>query len=99
MKQSTTHSERRNFWKTQLALASKFPGSRAEYCKANNLAYTTFCYWHNKLSDEAKSIPAVVSKPFVQVAVEKVHSVSRRSSLPDAKWVAELILHLQGGGQ
>lgn len=97
MKQHTSNSDKREYWKTQMALAKKFPGPVTEFCKANNLSFHTFCYWRQKFNQESQNTPTVLQRPFVAVNLEKAVPPKKSGTLPDPKWVAELIFHLQAG--
>jgi hypothetical protein len=96
LKQQKNKSEKREFWREQIKSAAKFQGSTAAFCKANNLSINTLNYYRKKFDKEKNPVP-VVTKPFVEVTVEKPTMGSRKGFLPDPKWVADFILHLQAG--
>jgi hypothetical protein len=97
LKQLDTNLKKRDYWKNQVVLSKNFPGSLSEFCKMNNLSFHTFCYWRRKLNAEGPRTRPIVRRPFVEVAVEKVEPPGLNSSLPDPRWVAELIYHMQRG--
>ena len=97
MKQKTSRNEKENFWHEQMEMANKFPGSFEAFCKAQGLSIHTFMYWRQKFSNENKKTKALIPSPFAQVAVEGSSPVVLQRALPEAAWLAELILHLQAG--
>lgn len=97
LRQLKNNSETMEFWQKQIDSAKKYPGSKAAFCRTNSLSVHTLNYYIKKFDKEKKLTPRV-ARPFVEVMVEKpINQVKR--SLPDPKWVAELILHLQEGAQ
>lgn len=97
MKSISKHSDKEKFWREQLRSFAKFKGSRRAFCRIHGLSASTFQYWHCKYSQIKRcDVQVVEPSPFVEVEVEsQVRSSSR--NMPDARWVAELILHLQEG--
>lgn len=96
MKQQQNKSDKKEFWQKQIESARKFPGSQAAFCKANNLSINTFNYYRKKFGNYKKSVPTIAG-PFVEVAIKKPNSSLGGRFLPDPKWVADFILHLQKG--
>lgn len=87
---------KREYWRQQSIAAERFSGTLKEFCKHKGISLNTLQYWRHKFSNEAKGHQNQTPNPFVTVAVEQAQVLS---SLPDAKWVAELILHLQTGAR
>lgn len=86
-------SEKEEFWRGHMSKSARFPGSLAAYCRSEGLSIHTFHYWRKRFAKGENRLPRPVSAPFVEVEIER--SPERR--LPDAAWVAELILHLSRG--
>jgi len=97
MKQTRSHSEKEKFWHQQMSMANKFSGSHRAFCKAQGISVHSFAYWRQKFERQRKQVKSLVPSPFVQLVVEKPMPVLRNQPLPEAAWVAELILHLQMG--
>ena len=71
--------------------------SRKQFCKAENLAYSTFGYWVKKFESKSSFKEVIVSN---SAPVEKANEVEvefptgvklRFSNLPDAAWLKSLI--------
>ena len=92
----TKSISKREYWRQQLIAAERFPGSLREFCKHKGISLNTFQYWRNKFSNESQGQLIQTPNPFVTVAVEQTQVMS---SMPDARWLAELILHLQTGSK
>jgi hypothetical protein len=88
-------TSKEKYWRSQLAAAEQFPGSQREFCNSQGLSIHTFQYWRQKLSPRKniRDMQPVKPAPFVEVEVMP----SRSLALPDAKWLAEFIHHLQAG--
>jgi hypothetical protein len=71
--------------------------SRKQFCKAENLSYTTFGYWVKKFESRSSFKEVIVSSPApvqraMEVEVEFPTGVKLRSStLPDAAWLKSLM--------
>lgn len=96
MRSISKHSDKETFWKEQLRLFTRFKGSQATFCRLHGLSTSTFQYWHRKHFQRERALQIIEPSPFIEVKVEPEVPRSRHN-MPDAKWVAELILHLQGG--
>jgi hypothetical protein len=97
MKSIRKHSEKEKFWRHQMAAAEKFRGSQREFCKSQGLSINMFQYWRYKFEREGKSRLSEVAKPTPFVAVEVLQPEHCSGEMPQAQWLAELILHLQRG--
>lgn len=100
------------FWREHVAGAEKFPAGVSAYCTEQGLKISTYYGWRKlvKPSGSApkrpKSLKPKVTKkiqsPFLPVAVAAgaVEIESRVTSplkLPEARWVAEVMLYLMRG--
>ena len=94
--QPRNRDEKEKFWRRELALASGYSGSQVKFCRERGLSIHIFQYWRKKIMDKnVSSSKALVSAtPFIPIQIEP----ASRRELPDARWVAEFILHLQGHG-
>lgn len=73
-------------------------GSLEGFCKAEGVSPSAFGYWQQKL--RSQSVPRKRTSelsPFAKVEILEQASYPTRSSVPNAKWVAEIILHLHRG--
>lgn len=95
MKSITKHTEKEKFWRQQMAAADKYPGSQKEFCEFHGLSIHTFQYWGKKFR-QAKCRQQL-DKPVPFVSVEVLKPEFPLQHLPEAKWLAELIFHLQAG--
>ncbi len=86
------NNNKKEFWLHHLAEAAKFSGTKAEYCRQNNLVKSRFTYYRDKYSKPANfsEVRAVEKVAVKRAAVEK----SIYPQTVDAKWVAELIREL-----
>lgn len=106
MKSPNQVRQSESFWEKHVAQSEIFTGSAGTYCKAEGLVPQTFYRWRSRIKKRKSSRKEVVVKsPFVPVKVlatspatsKAVNESVRISRLPDPQWVAEFILHLQGG--
>lgn len=91
---STVQLEKEVSWPAEVALFEKHTGSLAGFCRSRGISEHRFRYWEHKLRKPGKSKTVSVS-PFVALKVEA--KVAR--GLPDPRWLAEFVLHLNGSGQ
>lgn len=99
MYRSFNKQQKIEFWSQHVEQAENFDGTNEEYCRSNNIAHQTFYRWRLKL--KKMRLPVIVKekkslKSFVPVHVESI-AITEKATLPDPKWVAELIHHLQAG--
>ena len=99
MKAVRKHIDKEKYWRAQMAAAAGFPGSQQEFCKSEGLSLNSFQHWRKKFSQEMNADQVQALKPSPFVAVEVIKPVHSSQRLPEAKWVAELIWHLHGGGR
>jgi hypothetical protein len=83
------------FWQQHVEAAKSFPGSAQKYCDAHEIESPSFYSWRKRLSgarnpDMAKFLPVIISES------ERPAEQSGRG-LPNAHWVAEVMLHLIRG--
>ena len=96
-----TKEHRAQYWREVIERASRHPVSCHAYCVEEGIPQASFYSWRNRLSrrsNETKALTVLPSFAEVRVSDGPNHCASARM-LPsiDAKWVAELILHLQRG--
>lgn len=96
MRTTTLKEQKAKFWSNHLEHANQYPEGILKYCEVNGLASQTFYKWKLRLQSQVvKSPPAkrLIKNPFAEVQVcepEVVH----QQLLPDAKWLAQFIFHL-----
>ena len=87
-----TTSEKREYWVTKVREAQSFSGSVKAFCEQQGISLATFGYWKAKLKSQPLTRMSVQPSPFVRVEIERP-----KSTLPDPKWVAEILVHLSRG--
>ncbi len=80
-------------WSEEITLFGEYDGSGASFCRSRNLSVVRFQYWKQKLGKLSGKNVGKLS-PFISV---KVAAKVERSALPDARWLADLILSLGDG--
>ena len=98
MKTTQLRDKKTIFWRQHIELANQYPDGVLKYCRANGLASQTFYKWKLKSKDMHTPIKLAAMQPFAEVHVCKPE-VLRRQGLPDAKWLAEFVLHLSKAAQ
>lgn len=90
--QKATESQRQ-MWISHIESARNYPGNIESYCRDKQISKPAFYYWKMKLAKEkARTLPSFVP-------VEVTRSAERATpDLPDPRWLAELVYHLQAGG-
>ena len=94
--------DRSEFWWRQLEEFKQYSGSQNQFCRERGFCPHLLHYWRRKLSGEprgGRQIGLQVGSPFIPVKVERLARSTPTASLPSAKWLAEIILHLHGGGE
>lgn len=94
MRSISKHSDKEIFWRDQVRSFARFNGSQTAFCRHHGLSVSTFQYWYRKFHQTDREVQIIEPSPFIEVQVESPPS---KHNMPDAKWVAELILHLQEG--
>lgn len=89
-----THSERAKFWQQHIDTAKSFPGSAQQYCDEHELESSSFYQWRKRLSG-SQSLKKSDFLPVV-VATERTERPSD-PVLPNAQWVAEVMVYLLRG--
>ena len=92
----TTDPQKEQFWKAHIAQAKYFDGSINKYCEREGIQVHTFKYWKSRLAKKSASRLPVPST-FIPVNISSSEQLPTKKSLPDPKWIAELIFHLQEG--
>ena len=88
--------ERTKFWQQHVDSAKSFPGSAQKYCDEHEIESSSFYQWRKILSAPTQSsrrsdfLPVIVSEP--QRGERSIETI-----LPNAQWVAEVMLHLIRG--
>jgi len=87
--------EKENFWRHHITQAKTFDGSIAAYCRKHGLSSGTFKYWSGNIEMRGAPphLPASRSS-FVPVKIVSDEPVSSRNSLPDPKWIAEVLFEI-----
>lgn len=88
-------------WRDRVERAARHQGELREFCRAEGISLATLRYWQRKpaVAGPATSsdlIPTTARSPFLGVEVF-ADVGSQPTRLPDARWVADLIVHLQRG--
>ena len=91
----TIDESKRQLWRSHVDGAAKYSGSVEEYCRSRQLTPQSFHYWKTKFAKESRTMMPLSS--FIPVEVTR-SSPSAAPPLPDPRWLAELIHHLQVGG-
>ena len=91
--------DRERHWRSHLADIKAHHGSVKSYCRTHGLSADMMYYWRKKLSingsGAARRLPMIIGKPaFARVEAAPAAPTTRAVGLPDAKWVAEFIVHL-----
>lgn len=92
------NQEKEKFWRRQLTLWEGSGSTQVEYCRENGLSPHVFLYWRRKFADKGrgqKTSRELVMSSFARVEILPSERCDR--VLPEAKWLAELIMHLQAG--
>jgi transposase-like protein len=105
MNPTTKRQENENIWRDRIKRIAKRPGTMTEFCQQEGVSKASVIYWRRRFRRSRSS--AIVVKPesreqkaspFARVEILDRDQSPRRGQLPDAKWLAELINHLQSGG-
>jgi hypothetical protein len=99
MKNPTKRASKEQEWRHRVQRAAHRSGTILEFCKAEGISREALRYWQRKATPKRALGPA---SPFARVEViERVEPSTCRRSVPDPRWVAELIryLHDQGEGR
>lgn len=92
---SKVPTERAKFWQQHVETAKSFAGTVQQYCDEHELEPSSFYQWRKRLVGTTQTprrsafLPVVVSNPG--------QSQPSQASLPNAQWVAEVMLHLIRG--
>lgn len=94
-------------WRRHIERADASSEPLSAYCRSEGLSLPSMNYWRKKLREERQRLPTVISNArpasaFIPIEVTSslgtTTLTSRNPILPDARWVADLILHLSSGG-
>lgn len=90
-------AEKEKRWQERLEAANVHPGGLAAYCRENQVSRSALDYWRKKIR-KATLQRLNQPRPFIPIEVlEAELRIANKPVLPDAKWVAEVILHLCAG--
>jgi hypothetical protein len=92
---STTRVEKEKLWQEHIRLATGHPEGWASYCRKSGISINTLNYWRARLKSKPGKIKSKTNS-FIPVQVLTAESKPREVR-PDAKWVADIILHLSAG--
>jgi hypothetical protein len=82
-------------WRQHVAALARHPGSVLSYCETHGISRFALKYWRRKL--EGQSVGGarrVTNSPAFIPVVMSPREKRSEGSLPDPKWLAELIHHL-----
>lgn len=95
---SMNHSKVK-FWSDHLAAAARHPAGIGAYCKEHGLSATMYYKWKTKLHQGKGDKPSAFL-PVVVAAPQATREFKRNTrDLPEAQWVADVMLHLIRGLQ
>lgn len=86
-------TERAKFWQQHVEAAKSFTGSVQQYCDTHELEPSSFYQWRKRLAAATQNpsrldfLPVVVSNPGQSGRPSE-------ATLPNAQWVAEVMVHL-----
>ena len=86
---------KQQYWRDHVSGAEKFPGSHEEYCRMEGISSPALRYWRKKAAGERRHGRSAAVESFIPVEV--MSAAAPHTSLPDPRWLAELIFHLNGG--
>ena len=92
-----TTQEKQRYWESHAVAAEKFNGSHESYCRTEGISAPALRYWRNKARTNPRPVRPLPMKAFVPVEV--LCDGPARPSLPDPRWLAELIRALNGGAR
>lgn len=95
---SLSRVENEKQWQEHVRLASEHEDGVTSYCRTAGISVKGLGYWRKKFERKPRTNPHQRSA-FIPVQVlaseDAVSSLGRER--PDAKWVADIILHLSAG--
>ncbi len=95
---SENRIENERAWRQRVARAGAYRGNIKDFCQSEGISREGLRYWQKKISAKG-SRPVRVPAVSRFVGVEIVDPIPVVARLPDASWVAELILSLHCGGE
>lgn len=84
----STRDKNRERWRELVSEAENHSEGLAAYCRENNISKGSLYQWRYKFRSQALLLP---SSSFVRAEV-----IHQARGLPDAKWLAEFVMHLSG---
>lgn len=90
-----TNPKKEQLWKAHVAQARQFEGGMAAYCRSQNISISSLNYWRGHFAKRLSAKVLPVASPFIPLKVEAtVFAKPVVKSMPDPKWVAEVIFEL-----
>ena len=92
-------------WRSIVSRAESRPGSMTDFCKSEGIGLPAFNYWKRRFGSKKNQVVTSVAKqnevrPQAFLPVEILRSNEAiQSGLPDPKWVAEILFHLNEAGR
>ncbi len=86
-----TQDKNQEYWREQIARGNRHPGGVASYCRAHAIKPAAFYYWKKRLRRRAIVKRASADQSFIPVEILRPEA---KPSLPDARWLSELIVNL-----
>lgn len=102
----TDFNENFEIWKNHIANAKAHPSGVAAYCEENNIKSSVYYGWRQVIKNaatnsdfESLAVPKQTTPSFYPVEISEALTENLKSfpGLPDARWVAEVMLHLLRG--
>jgi hypothetical protein len=101
----SSNKEQFEFWREHILKSDRCPEGRQAYCRFNNLPESTFYKWRLKIFGPNKKSENINSKKIqssflpVVVTTPELNSGTypQKNTLPDARWVAEIITQVIRG--
>ncbi len=91
-------SEKIAMWEEHMLKAESFIGSNMRYCQEAGISKSQFGYWKNRLKEikeKSSGVPEQKSSNFIPVKIQPI--TMKKVSLPEAKWLAEFLVHFMEG--
>jgi len=91
--------EKEKYWQEHLRLAREHKAGPTSYCRAAGISIKSLSYWRKRCERHRITKPdgrsAFIPIQILNPEIPAVRALERE--LPDAKWVADVILHLSVG--
>jgi transposase-like protein len=94
--ENPSRDQKHSFWRAQVAASEARQGSLSAFCRERGIEAHALNYWRAKLRAEGATPKSRTLPAFIEAVVEREPAMAR--SLPDPRWLAEVLLHLASGG-